>query len=121
MRTSPQGAPGLPPKPGPASGPRAKQRELPLLRIELPQRADHRLQAADLVLRITGIERATLDPRGRALLPQGEFALGFGNLFGTCDHHRVPLWEGERLAQRSRMSLSAFAPPAVVGPVAVPT
>src|SRR5262249_40015884 len=79
----------------------------------------NRLQAADLILRITGIELAALDPLGVALLPQGEFALRFGHLFGKCDHRRVPLWEGERGA-RSRRSLSTFAPPAVVSPVAVP-
>src|SRR5215510_8199120 len=105
-------------EPGTASCPRAKQRELPLLGIQTHQRAHHRLQAADLVCRIPGIALAALDPRGIALLPQGEFSLRFGNLFGKCDHRRVPLWEGERLAQRPRMSLPAFAPPAVVGPVA---
>src|SRR5215510_2808237 len=89
-------------EPGTASCPRVKQRELPLLGIQTHQRAHHRLQAAALVCRLPGIERAALDPRGRALLPQGEFSLRFGNLFGTCDHRRVPLWEGERLAQRSR-------------------
>jgi hypothetical protein len=53
-----------------------------LLRIDLHQRADHRLQAADLVRRITSVALPALDPLWVALLPSCEFALRFGNLFG---------------------------------------
>jgi hypothetical protein len=58
------------------------ERELALLGIEAHQRAHNCLQAEDLVLGIPGIELATLDPLRVALLPQCEFALSFGYLFG---------------------------------------
>ena len=80
----------------PASGPRAKPRELPLLRIALHQRADHHFQAAELVPRITSDELPALDPVGVALLPSGACALRCGTRCGQCDHRHVPLWEGER-------------------------
>ena len=60
----------------------AEQRELALLGIETHQRADNLLHHCNLVLRVASIELAALDPRGIALLPQGEFSLRFGNLFG---------------------------------------
>ena len=63
-----------------------KSDNLPLLRIELHQRADNGFLHSDLILGITGIELAALDPLGVALLPQCELSLRFGNLLGKGDH-----------------------------------
>src|SRR5215510_12703323 len=52
--------------------PRTKQRQLPLLRIQPHEGAHNRLQAADLVRRIAGVELAALDPLRVALPTQGE-------------------------------------------------
>src|SRR4029450_13497693 len=57
----------------PTLGPRAKQRQLPLLRIEAHQGADNLFLHQDLVLGITSIELPALDPLRVALLPQRKF------------------------------------------------
>src|SRR5262245_24151093 len=103
MRRAPQGALGSggcvthtkaggassikrPPEPDPTLCPGAKQGQLALLGIEAYQRPHNRLQAADLVLRIAGVELATLNPLRIALLSQCELALRFGNLLGKGDY-----------------------------------
>lgn len=67
-------------------GPVVEQGELPLRGIEAHQRVHNRLLHSDWVRRITSSKLATLHPRGRALPPEREFALGFGKLRSKGNH-----------------------------------
>jgi hypothetical protein len=58
-----------------------EQGQLTLLGIEAHQRPDNLFLYQDLVFRIPSVELPALNPLGVALLPEGQFPLGFGNLF----------------------------------------
>ena len=77
-----------------SSRPSVEQRQLPLLGIEAPQRADNRCHALQLVSGILRVELAALDPLWIALPPQGEFPLGLGNLLSKSDHGLSPFLRG---------------------------
>jgi hypothetical protein len=57
-----------------------------LHRLHPPQRAHHHRQHPELVHRIAGVKLSAPDPRRRALAPQGEFAVGFGDLLSQGNH-----------------------------------
>jgi hypothetical protein len=87
-----------------------------LLGLQAHQRPHNRLQAEDLVLRITSIELAALDPLRVALLPQGEFSLRFGNLSARVIILVSLLGVGSAAAPPGLLSFA----PAVCGPMGPP-
>src|SRR5262245_57093827 len=79
-------SPTLPPAPPQGLRSAFEQRQLPLLRIQAPERLHNRRHALELVVGILMSETPGLDPSRIALPAQGQRAFRFGNLFGQGDH-----------------------------------